>query len=341
MPDPYKVRIKKIIQETADTKSFVLERIDGLEIEYRTGQFLTFLFKGRSERRNYSISSIPGEDTMITVKRIPNGEYSRYFFDRAQEGDVLETIGASGFFVLPENKSGYRQYIFFAAGSGITPVFALIRNLLSEQNDAEILLVYSNRSLDNAIFFESLSALQRQYSHRFHIEFLFSDATHVERKRLGIYVLEKILGNYTRENRSGQLYYLCGPFEYMRMITIVLRNNGVPAANIRKETFTIEVPDRKPVPPDRDTHLVEANIQSKEYKFESQYPHTILQTAKIIGVPIPYSCEAGQCGTCAATCVSGKVWMWRNDVLLDDEIARGRVLTCTGYAIDGDVKLLF
>ncbi|MES1221666.1 MAG: 2Fe-2S iron-sulfur cluster binding domain-containing protein [Bacteroidota bacterium] len=56
---------------------------------------------------------------------------------------------------------------------------------------------------------------------------------------------------------------------------------------------------------------------------------------------MPYSCEAGNCGSCAATCTKGKVWMAYNEVLMDDEIAKGKILTCQGYAVDGDVVIEF
>ena len=125
----------------------------------------------------------------------------------------------------------------------------------------------------------------------------------------------------------------------MRMITIVLKNNGVVGSHIRKEIFNIEKPRYKPEPPDKGSHTVTVIIQQKEFSFQTQYPGTILQSAKALKISLPYSCESGQCGTCAATCLSGKVWMWRNDVLMNEEIAKGRVLTCTGYVVGGDVRL--
>ncbi|NCI51274.1 ferredoxin--NADP reductase [Sediminibacterium roseum] len=338
----FPLRIRKIIEETGDAKSFVLETVDGKPLQYTAGQFLTFVFNkdnGKQERRNYSLSSLPGSEPVITVKRIPNGEYSRFLFDHAKEGDLLQTIGASGFFTLPGNRTSYRQYVFFAAGSGITPVMALAREILSHAEDTKVLLVYSNRSLDSAIYYKQLLELQEQHANRFRIDFLFSDAAHVEQKRMGVYVLEKILAEHVLQPVSEQIYYLCGPFEYMRMITIILKNNGVPAAQIRRETFTIEVPAHKPQPADQDEHTIHVTLSDKTYRFKSRYPQTILQAAKAVQIPMPFSCEAGQCGTCAATCISGNVFMWRNDVLLDEEIAKGRVLTCTGYAVGGDVVL--
>ena len=342
----YVLRIKKIIPETPDTKTFILESPSSQPILYNAGQFLTFLFaktNGEEDRRNYSISSTPTsmDPLSITVKRIPNGEYSRKLIDTMQEGDELQSIGASGFFTLPENVNEYHQVVFFAAGSGITPVYALIKTLLHNHPSIKIFLVYSNRSPEYTIFYDQLKKLQSKYGERLHIEFLFSNASRIHQKRLGIYLLEKLMTKYMSGPKDKQLCYLCGPFEYMRMITIVLRNNGVPAPNIRKEIFTIEKPQRKQIPPDTVMHAVTAIHKEQTYHFTMQYPQTILQAAKKLTIPLPYSCEAGQCGTCAATCISGKVWMWRNDVLLEEEIAKGRVLTCTGYAVDGDVKIVY
>ncbi len=340
------LRIKKIIAETADAKSFVLEPVNGDPVKYAAGQFLTFIFRkenGTEERRNYSLSSSPDdqEPLMITVKRIANGEYSRKFIDMMKEGDELQTIGASGFFTIPNDIQSYGQFVFLAAGSGITPVFSLIKTLLHHYPDKKIVLIYSNPTEKATIFYESLKELQNNFYNRFQIEFLFSDARDLLHRRLSGYLLEQFIDRYADIPINKQLYYLCGPFEYMRMATIVLKNNGFNASQIRKEVFIINKPERKAKPSDKELHTVQLQLQGKEYHFQTQYPETILQTAKANNIPVPYSCEAGQCGTCAATCVKGKVWMWRNDVLMDDEIAKGRVLTCTGYAVDGDVELHF
>ncbi len=340
------LHIKRIIAETADTRSLILAHESGEEINYVAGQFLTFVFKknnGEETRRNYSISSSPvlNEPLQITVKRIANGEISRKLIDTAKEGDVLTTIGASGFFTLPVDMGSYDQLVFFAAGSGITPVFSLIKTVLYAHSSIQVVLIYSNHSVERTIFYQQLNNLQKQFPNRFYIEFLFSNATSFLHKRLGIYLLEKLLYKYAYSPLLRQLFYLCGPFEYMRMITIVLKNSGVTASHIRKETFIIEKPHYKPEPPDKKPYTISLTIQQKEFSFVAQYPDTILQSAKALKIPLPYSCESGQCGTCAATCLSGKVWMSHNDVLTDEEIANGRVLTCTGYAVGGDVTLIY
>src|SRR4030095_15603226 len=117
------IRIKEIIPETKNSKTFVLESTGEDSFMYKPGQFLTFIFKTNSgeQRRNYSLSSAPAlkESPAITVKRIPNGFYSRKLVDDAKAGDLLTTIGASGFFTLPTDMSAYRQLFLIAAGSGI------------------------------------------------------------------------------------------------------------------------------------------------------------------------------------------------------------------------------
>jgi ferredoxin-NADP reductase len=337
------LKVVDIISETTDTKSFVLECIDGT-IDYKAGQFLTFVFKkinGQEARRSYSISSSPelDEPLTITVKRIVNGEYSRYLNDRLRTGDILETIGASGFFVLPENPQQYKRFIFLAAGSGITPVYALIKSVLKLHPSVSILLIYSNTSTQNSIFINQLHQLQQKYAGKLHIEFLFSRSADAFSSRLTSESFEMFMHMHKVSYTDATLFYVCGPADYMRMITYRLTTFGVEAARIKKEIFHIQHPTVRPEPPDTKTHTVSLIRNDERVSFNVQYPVTILQAAKLLDIHIPYSCETGQCGTCVAKCLQGTVWMAQNDVLLDEEIKNGIVLTCTGYPIHGDVTI--
>lgn len=337
------LRVVNIISETADTKSFVLECIDG-KIEYKAGQFLTFIFKkstGEEARRSYSISSSPelDEPLTITVKRIPNGEYSRYLNDRLLTGDALQTIGASGFFVLPENVQRYERFVFFAAGSGITPVFALIKSILRLHASPSILLVYSNTSRHNSIFVEQLQELQRKYRGKLHIEFLFSRSADAFSSRLTAESLEMFMDMHHVSYAGLTLFYVCGPADYMRMITYRLTTFGVEPGRIKKEIFHIQHPRVQPRPPDTDVHTVSLIRNGDRFSFGVQYPLTILQAARLLDIHIPYSCETGQCGSCVAKCLQGTVWMAHNEVLVDEELKNGVILTCTGYPVHGDVTI--
>ncbi|MDO9375426.1 MAG: ferredoxin--NADP reductase [Ferruginibacter sp.] len=338
--------VKAVIVETADTKSFVLSSRDKHHQvpDYKAGQFLTFIFtrsNGEEVRRNYSISSSPvlDEPLTITVKRIANGEFSRYLCDIVQEGDELKVLGAAGFFLLPASTQFINQLFFFAAGSGITPVISLIKTALFENPEQRLVLLYSNKKKATTIFYDKLIALQDQYPGRLIIEFIFSTTVNLLTARLNAHFLGTIIASHQQFPDEQVLFYVCGPLDYMRLVTIFLQTSGVPATHIRKEIFHIEQPTKRPQPPDQDEHKVTLHYHNSTYNFTAKYPTTILQAAKQQGIKLPYSCESGQCGTCVARCTSGKVWMYNNEVLTDDELGKGLVLTCTGFPIAGHVSL--
>jgi len=333
-----KIRIVDIIQETKDARTFVLESEEPLP--YRAGQFLSFVFQkpDREERRSYSFSSSPdiNDPMAITVKRVVNGEYSRLLIDYAQVGDILTTINPAGFFTLPEDHRQFKQIFFLAAGSGITPVFSLIKTILHTRPEWQVVLIYSNHSKKDIIFHKALDILTGKFPDQFKIEYLVSVSHNLARARLSKWLLSVLISEYSVAALPETLFYLCGPFDYMRMATIQLLNEGVPLSNIRKENFSTFQPEIKAQPPDKEPHGVEILFDNDTFHVQTQYPQTILAAAKKRGIPLPYSCEAGKCGTCAAICLEGKVWMSYNEVLMDDEIAKGRVLTCVGYPIEGN-----
>jgi len=339
------LKVIEIRADTSDTKSLVLKQLEGEPILYKPGQFLTLVFEknNREERRSYSISSTPclDEPLTITVKRIDNGEYSRLLFDRVQAGDVLFTIGASGFFTLPENPSEYTQYFFLAAGSGITPILPLVKTILHSRIPAQVTLIYSNRSADDTIFRTDLDRLSKRFSKNFHMEFLFSSSQDLLKARLTKFLLMRYIHERV-SHRDKALFYLCGPFKYMQMATITLLTEGIPNENIRKENFSTEKPVVKELPPDVNSHRVTVSYEGKFYSLDVQYPVAILEAAKRSGIMLPYSCEAGKCGTCAATCLAGNIWHSYNEVLSERELEKGRILTCTGYPYgDDDVVITF
>src|SRR5215203_5976365 len=127
-----KIRIKQIEEEVPGFKTFVFE--GGHDIQYQSGQYLTLIkFYGEEEiRRSYSITSSPvlNEPLCIGVKRVDNGLFSRWLIDHVRESDEILTTGSGGLFVLPDDIQNYQQVFFFAAGSGITPIYSLIKTAL-------------------------------------------------------------------------------------------------------------------------------------------------------------------------------------------------------------------
>jgi ring-1,2-phenylacetyl-CoA epoxidase subunit PaaE len=333
--------VSSIVQETPDSKTYSLRTADGAELSYLPGQFLTLVFlkSGREERRSYSFSSAPAlkEPLAITVKRVPNGEYSRKILDTVKEGDELITIGTGGFFTLPKEMNDIKEFVFIVAGSGITPAFSLIKTLLHTEPALKILLIYSNRTETDTIFYSSIQELAANNADRFRVEFLFSNSSELAHARLSNYWLENLLKKYAVKDVARTLFYMCGPFDYMLMVNITLLSYGVPATNIKKEHFSTFKPVPREQPPDREEHTVKLIAGDKTHEFSTHYPVSILHKAGLMGIDLPYSCEAGRCGTCVARCLEGKVWMSNNEVLLDEEIENGLILTCTGYPVGGPV----
>jgi ring-1,2-phenylacetyl-CoA epoxidase subunit PaaE len=339
----HQLRISQINTETKEAKTFVLQPLNNWQPQYRAGQFLTLVFNTRhgEKRRSYSISSAPalGEPLSITVKRVENGEFSRMLLAYAKEGDILNASGINGLFLLPEEMPDKIQVFFLAAGSGITPCYPLIKTLLN-QSQTEVVLIYSNKSEEDAIFLQALQLLQQQFNKRFFIQFLFSNKTAVYQNRLSKWLLQQLLHQYLHTPPSTALFFLCGPVDYMQTITITLLSEGIPKHAIRKENFNTFSPMVKRMPPDKAAHLVTLHLNGEVSSFSVQYPQSVLSVAKSKNIAIPYSCEAGRCGSCAATCIKGKVWMAYNEVLMDEEIAAGRILCCQAYPAGGAVEIV-
>lgn len=335
--------IVRVIEESSQAKTFVLEPLGNWKPEYKSGQFLTLVFKTHhgEKRRSYSISSAPvlNEPLSITVKKVDNGEFSRLLIQHAKEGDVLYTSGISGFFTLPDSHTSEISYCFLAAGSGITPCFSLIKSLLFGSM-SKVVLIYSNRDKSDTIFYTALLELLERFPERLTIHFLFSDSNDLYKKRLSKWLLEQLLEKYLPGEIPQTRFYICGPFEYMQTVEITLLNY-TDKDKIVKENFSSFPRLKSPLPPDLNPHDVTIKINGSTHQFSVKYPKTILAEAKERGIELPYSCEAGRCGSCTATCTKGKVWMAYNEVLVHKEVEAGRVLVCQGFPVDGDVELEF
>jgi ring-1,2-phenylacetyl-CoA epoxidase subunit PaaE len=345
MPDNlYKIlTIQRIIDEAEDFKTFIFK--DGHQINYLPGQFLTLVHKTGAEeiRRSYSITSSPvlNEPLSIGVKRIANGFFSRKLVDTARVGDFILSTGAAGFFRLPENIHLYPTIFFFAAGSGIAPIYSLIKTVLHTCPQIRIFLIYSNQSVQTTVFYSSLQQLESRFAENLHIHFLFSSISDLRRARLNRELLLEFL-MMGRFDPDTTLFYTCGPPSYMRMIVFMLREQGFPGDHIKKEDFN---PARafKPraIPPDTGTHYVNLELQGHSRRFSVIYPDTILKSAQKQKISLPYSCETGKCGSCALRCVSGEVWLSNNEVLTEKELKQGLILTCVGHPVNGDIILQF
>ena len=334
-------RIKNIRQETGSSKSYFIEEINRKKIDYKAGQFFTLLVNvsGREVRRSYSISSAPGvdEDIYFTIKRIENGELSRYLFDNLKAGEIITSLPPSGRFTIDEPES--KLAVFISAGSGITPVFSLIKHILYQFANTDILLIYQNHSEDESIFREELLLLEKKFEARFSIKEIFSRPIGHNRpsQRLNNNLLEKILlQNITA---TSVRFYLCGPEAFMRMAQFTLKVMGYASDLIRRENFFATAPP-PPFMTDTTPHNVTIHYHNKKHYLKVAYPHNILEVALKHQIHLPYSCRGGRCSTCTSRCISGRVKMTINDVLTPKDLQNGLILTCVSYP-ETDVELTF
>jgi ring-1,2-phenylacetyl-CoA epoxidase subunit PaaE len=336
-----RVKVIGIVEETENAKSFILEPIDWLPL-YHSGQFLTLIFQTPfgEKRRSYSISSSPvaHEPLMITVKKVDNGEFSRWLIYQVTIGTILFTSGISGLFVLPEEKTEH-TYCFLAAGSGITPCYSMIKTVLLTTSQ-KLFLFYSNHSEKETIFLKALQELEKKHTDRLTIHWLFSNKMNVYESRMSDWLLTHLMKkHFDQTDKSTLQFYLCGPTNYRLMASISLISNGILRAQIMQEEFNPTPPKHLIAPPDTKAHLVTLHIGDEMATLKVRYPQSILAAAKAHKITLPYSCEMGSCGSCVAQCVSGKIWMAHNEVLTEKDLSKGRILTCQAFPIDSDVTI--
>ncbi|TPE43107.1 iron-sulfur cluster-binding domain-containing protein [Pontibacter mangrovi] len=339
--DHFTLTVTGIRQERPDFKTFVLE--PDRPIDYKAGQYLTLVHTDKNQdiRRSYSITSSPAlqEPLSIGVQRIQNGFFSRRLVDDVQVGDKLHAAGAAGLFILPDDMQHYRQVFLLAAGSGITPELSLLKTILYTYPDVAVTLIYSNSNPQKAIYKEELEQLAHTFPERFRLQFLFSNSPNLAQARLYKDLLQQLVRQYAVAPLNQVLFYICGPYSYMRMCYWALRQIDAPNENIRRENFNTTKVAVKQMPPDTDPHEVILFHKDQAYELTVEYPDTILRAARQAGLHLPYSCEAGKCGNCTARCTSGKVWMSYNEVLTERDLQQGLVLTCVGYPVGGPARL--
>jgi 3-ketosteroid 9alpha-monooxygenase subunit B len=224
------LRVKSVIRETHDAISIVLDvpESSAQQFDYRAGQFVTLLVRvdGQQYQRCYSMSSTPtlGGDLRITVKRDRDGVVSNCLNDTAAPGQTIHAAPPRGRFVLKETD---RPLIAFAGGSGITPVFSLLRSALaSTTRDSR--LFYANRNRDFVIFDAALAELRDRHPGRFALQHHLDETS-------GIVTPAQVETFIAHAGDAD--YYICGPGPFMDTVETTLRGAAVPAERVHLEPW--------------------------------------------------------------------------------------------------------
>ncbi len=341
--------IKEITEETADTKTIHFWHPLHHQLDYFSGQFLTIIpeIEGKKIRRSYSLSSSPKTDTSpaISVKRITGGVVSNFVCDHLKVGDTLEVMEAMGNFTINPDAELAKEYVFVGAGSGITPLFSMIKTLLHTQPKSNIYLIYGSRLESQIIFKKALDKLENTFTDRFKVLHVISQPAanwpglrgRINKASI-VYYLKQEFGL----DISSSHYYLCGPAQMMQEVEESLNMFEVPNSSIHKELFSTSASEETEKAEENGS-LIEQEVtliyEKKAHKITVKPGKTILEAALEADIDIPYSCQAGMCTACMGVCTSGKVIMDEEDGLTDNEIKKGFVLTCVAHPMSNDVVI--
>lgn len=357
----YPLRVTGIVRETPDCVSLEFEVPADLQavFSYLPGQYLTLRreLEGEEVRRSYSLCSAPYEGRWrVAVKQVPGGRFSTYAnrelpsIWQQQGGLSLEVMPPKGDFVLKPEPSRAAQHVFFAAGSGITPVMAMLKEGLQREPHSSFVLFYGNRSTEQIIFREELAALKNRYPERFALHYILSGEHPGSELFYGRIDREKcrVFFRHLLNPREVEGFYLCGPLGMIEEVEAALQEFSVPSGKWHKELFTpagsgqkqsaATVEEEKGV----EHAQIEVIIDDDLFRFEwDGSADNIVDAGIENNIDIPYSCKGGVCSTCKAKVLEGKVQMRINYALEPDQVEAGYVLSCQCVPLTEKVVLSY
>jgi ferredoxin-NADP reductase len=347
---PRTVRVAKLVRETADAVTLVLEDVTGAPFQFAPGQFFTLIVPigGEVLRRAYSACTDARETdrVAITIKRVASGVVSNHVNDHVREGDLLQVLGPSGSFVAEPRAESDRHLVLLAGGSGITPMMAIARTVLAEDPRARITLVYGNRSHPDVIFKDAIDELGRAHGKNFVVRHVLSHP-HAEWKgsvgMLEEHVVRAELDACAIDERAS--FYLCGPEPMMRASRAALVARGVAASQILEERFTmphLRARAANAIAMSPQLLTIRANGAGVREVYVAP-EQTMLEAGLTSGVKMDYSCTMGGCAACKVRLCEGEVEMEEPNCLSAAERKQGYVLACvarvrsaTTIALAGD-----
>lgn len=343
MLQTYILPISEIVQETADAISLHFDQPKVDRIPYYAGQYITLKVEiaGETHFRSYSMSSSPqlDEDLTITIKKLPGGLVSNFIHDNWKAGSQVEFLRPAGSFVSEFATKHRRQLVCIAGGSGITPIYAILRGILFQEPYSQVSLLYANKTPQDTIFKDQLDDLQNKFPERFQLTYAFSRSggtTH-----LGRLDKAKIAEWAKRQKHQAQRdYYICGPQGLIDMTETCLMEIGVPYKKIKKENFVstsdMELRQNRTLQPARQVKVI---LGEQTHQFLVPTGATILEAALSQGIDLPYSCKRGNCASCMGNMLHGSVEMNDPSALLEFEVEAGKVLTCQAIPTEEGVEI--
>jgi ring-1,2-phenylacetyl-CoA epoxidase subunit PaaE len=337
--------IKQVTKVTSKAVEILFDIPQNLKEDFTpaAGQYLTLqaIIEGKEVRRAYSLSSAPHEKHLkVVIKAVEKGVFSNYAMT-LRAGDLLEVAAPEGLFV--HKASGTAQnYLMIAAGSGITPITAIINDVLTQEPDSKIALIYGNQSVAQTIYYEPFNDLKDQYGDRFFLKYCFSREERdealfgrVSKSNLNFF-LKQVVGDLVFSKA-----YLCGPEEMIAMATEnLIEKEVLTQENIKFELFSTK---ENEIEITEDSHLTELVVilDDETHTLTVKRSDNLLEVMIKNEIDAPYSCQGGICSSCICQIEEGTAQMAKNAILTDKEVASGLSLACQAYATSAKVVLNF
>lgn len=337
----YTLKVHQVKKESDDTVTLCFKQPGLKKIKYLAGQYLTLQFRisGRRYIRPYSFSSAPVIDSTldVTVKRVFGGIVSNYINDNIKVNDVIEVQEPLGDFVLKSDDL-IKSIVFWGVGSGITPLYSMIKELLNFSPTINVHLVYGNKCKKSMIFFDDLEKLKSIYSERFNVYYFYSKEEFFDSESHNFHgrINSNFIGDLMRKIDQPVMHYVCGPIGLKNIIKESLLNLEGNLDNLFSEDFEIikNPEDFK----DIFDQEITLNFQGIENKITIKKGNSILEEALELGLELPYSCQTGNCSTCKATIKSGEIKMIGLSKPRTD-LKENEYLLCCSYPLTNNVSV--
>lgn len=351
----YPLKVKDIYKETEDCSVVSFEVPEELknEFQFRQGQHLTLkkLINNEDVRRSYSLCSSPVEgEWRVGVKQIFEGKFSSFINQELNVNDVLEVMPPSGDFGVEVDEKSTKKYVFFAAGSGITPVLSMMKTHLAKEPNATCQLFYLSKNAKSIIFKEEIEQLRNRYFGRLEINYFLTREQRDIELFNGRFTPEKIQQMALSILDVDQISecFICGPEEMIFMIRDELTKLGLAKEHIHYELFVTGLTEedvkrtREALAKRKEGTKITIVDGGKEFHFDMDKTYdNVLDAALAAGADLPYACKGGVCSTCKCRVIDGEVEMKINYALEKDEVAKKLVLSCQAVPTSDHVVLDF
>lgn len=350
--DFYRLTVNEVIKETEDCVSLSFNVPAELkdQFDFISGQYLTLKTKinGEEVRRSYSLCSEPSTGILkVAIKRVDGGLFSSYANQSIQNGDSLESLAPAGNFKHKPQAEFEKNYVLFAAGSGITPILSVLKSILFHEPNSRVVLFYGNKGFHSVIFREEIEALKNRFINRLSVNHIFSKenlGNTLQKGRIDREKCENLFKAFLSHIDIDSVY-ICGPEQMTLDVRDVMMGKGIPKKDIHLELFgtSLKKESNKKVlkGPSFDS-LIALKLDGDEYEFPlNTSGENILDAAQKMGVDLPFACKGGVCCTCKAKILEGSVNMDVNYGLEQDEIDAGYVLTCQAHPTTKKVIISF